>query len=66
MLYLEKVHSGKEQRGGQDTWNSVNKRKKGGGQLKLVSDHVETETFQFQWDDKPLDCFQQEKEVTFF
>ena len=44
----------------------MNKRKKGGGQLKLVSDHVETETFPFQWDDKPLDCFQPEKEVIFF
>ena len=36
-----------EQRGGQDIWNSVNKSKKGGGKLKLVSDHIETETFQF-------------------
>lgn len=52
-----------EQRAGQDTWNRVNKRKKVGGKVKLVSDRVETEKFYSQCDKKPLDCFEQEKEM---
>ena len=41
----------------------MNKRKKVGGKVKLVSDHVETEKFYSQFDEKPLDCFEHEKEM---